>query len=121
MPAHQLLLLSDGLGDVQLRDIVLRGAARLNVPIGWIPGRLSEQNFNLEEPPTKASPWVGVLLNHLRVFRQRLETAGNMSQQDIDQVHRHFVWKLITKNTTVITLLGNDSMHSGCARLLSAA
>ena len=66
---------------------MLRAAARLNLPINWIPERLSEQNFNLEEPPTKSSPWVAVLLNHLRVFRQRLETAGGMSPEDVEQVH----------------------------------
>ena len=71
---------------LQLGDVVLKAAARLNLPIGWIPGRLSEQNFDLEEPPTKSSPWVGVLLNHLRVFHQRLETLGAINQQDINQV-----------------------------------
>jgi len=65
---------------------VLRAAARLNLPISWIPERLSEQNFNLEEPPTKASPWVGVLLNHLRVFRRSLESLGTMTPRDTDQV-----------------------------------
>lgn len=71
---------------MQLGDVVLREAARLNLPIDWIPNRLAEQNFDLEEPPTKASPWVGVLLNHLRVFHQRLETVGGMQRQDIAEV-----------------------------------
>lgn len=73
------------MGCLQLRDNVLRAAARLNVPIAWIPERLSEQNFALGEPPTKASPWVGVLLSHLRIFRQRLETA-KLSEQDVEHV-----------------------------------
>ena len=71
---------------LQLGDVILKTAARLNLPINWIPGRLSEQNFDLEEPPTKSSPWVGVLLNHLRVFHQRLETLGAINQHDINQV-----------------------------------
>ena len=71
---------------LQLGDIVLKAASRLNLPINWIPSRLSEQNFDLEEPPTKASPWVGVLLNHLRIFHQRLETLGATDQRDINQV-----------------------------------
>ena len=80
------LVTHDNIVFLQLRDTVLRAAARLNLPINWIPERLSEQNFNLEEPPTKSSPWVAVLLNHLRVFRQRLETAGGMSPEDVEQV-----------------------------------
>ncbi len=71
---------------LQLGDIVLKAASRLNLPINWIPSRVSEQNFDLEEPPTKASPWVGVLLNHLRIFHQRLETLGATDQRDINQV-----------------------------------
>ena len=70
----------------QLGDVILKAAARLNLPINWIPGRLSEQNFDLEEPPTKSSPWVGVLLNNVRVFHQRLETLGAINQHDINQV-----------------------------------
>lgn len=44
----------------QLRDMVLRAAARYNLPIRWLPDRLAEQNFNIDEPPTRASPWVKV-------------------------------------------------------------
>ena len=76
---------------MQLRDVVMRAAARLNLPITWIPERLGEQNFDLEEPPTRAAAWVGVLLNHLRVFRQRLQTAGSLSSADISEV-RPFLW-----------------------------
>lgn len=73
--------------DVQ--DFILRTAARLNLPIKWLPDRIAEQNFNLDEPPTKASAWVGVLLNqHLKVFRERLSTMPTLSTADIDQV-RH--------------------------------
>ena len=74
---------------LQLGDVVLLAAARLNLPLSWIPNRLAEQNFNLEEPPTKASPWVGVLLNHMRVFHQRLETVAAINQKDIHQVPQH--------------------------------
>ncbi len=45
---------------LQLRDMVLRAAARYNLPIRWLPDRMAEQNFNIEEPPTRASPWVKV-------------------------------------------------------------
>lgn len=65
---------------------MLRAAARLNLSIGWVPERLAEQNFDLEEPPTKHSPWVAVLLNHMRMFRQRLETAAGLSAPDVDLV-----------------------------------
>ena len=62
-------------------------AARLNLPIKWLPDRIAEQNFNLEEPPTKASAWVGALLNnHLKVFRERLSTMPMLSPADVDQV-----------------------------------
>ena len=62
-------------------------AARLNLPIKWLPDRIAEQNFNLEEPPTKASAWVGALLNnHLKVFRERLSTMPMLSPSDVDQV-----------------------------------
>lgn len=61
-------------------------AARLNLPIKWLPDRIAEQNFNLEEPPTKASAWVGALLNnHLKVFRERLSTMPMLSPSDVDQ------------------------------------
>ena len=50
-----------------MRDALLRAAARANLPVRWLPERLAEQNFNLEEPPTRASPWVAVLLSHLQV------------------------------------------------------
>lgn len=70
--------------DVQ--DFILRAAARLNLPIKWLPERMAEQNFNLEEPPTKASAWVGVLLNHLKVFRERLSTMPTLTPADVDQV-----------------------------------
>ena len=66
---------------------VLCVAARLNLPIKWLPDRIAEQNFNLEEPPTKASAWVGALLNnHLKVFRERLSTMPMLSPSDVDQV-----------------------------------
>ena len=52
-------------GDV--RDSILRTGARLNLPLRWLPDRLAEQNFNLDEPPSKAAPWVGVLLGHMQV------------------------------------------------------
>ena len=62
-------------------------AARLNLPIKWLPDRIAEQNFNLEEPPTKASAWVSALLNnHLKVFRERLSTMPMLSPSDVDQV-----------------------------------
>jgi hypothetical protein len=71
--------------DVQ--DFILRTAARLNLPIKWLPDRIAEQNFNLEEPPTKASAWVAVLLNqHLKVFRELLSTMPMLSTADVDQV-----------------------------------
>ncbi len=71
--------------DVQ--DFILRTAARLNLPIKWLPDRIAEQNFNLEEPPTKASAWVAVLLNqHLKVFRERLSTMPMLSTANVDQV-----------------------------------
>ena len=71
--------------DVQ--DFILRTAARHNLPIKWLPDRIAEQNFNLEEPPTKASAWVGVLLNqHLKVFRERLSTMPTLSESDVSQV-----------------------------------
>lgn len=74
--------------DVQ--DFILRTAARLNLPIKWLPDRIAEQNFNLEEPPTKASAWVAVLLNqHLKVFRERLSTMPMLSTADVDQVWHH--------------------------------
>ena len=80
--------------DVQ--DFILRTAARLNLPIKWLPDRIAEQNFNLEEPPTKASAWVGVLLNqHLKVFRERLSTMPTLSAADVNQVnaslHKQFL------------------------------
>ena len=69
------------------RFVSLCFAARLNLPIKWLPDRIAEQNFNLEEPPTKASAWVGVLLNnHLKVFRERLSTMPMLSPSDVDQV-----------------------------------
>ena len=81
--------------DVQ--DFILRAAARLNLPIKWLPDRIAEQNFNLEEPPTKASAWVGVLLsNHLQVFRERLSTMPTLTAADIDQVNQKYCCALST-------------------------
>ena len=62
---------------------MFRAAARLNVALGWVPERLAEGNFNLEEPPERASPWVGVLLSHLATFRQKLATAASLTPQDL--------------------------------------
>lgn len=71
--------------DVQ--DFILRTAARLNLPIKWLPDRIAEQNFNLDEPPSKASAWVDVLINqHLKVFRARLSTMPTLGTSDVDQV-----------------------------------
>ncbi|KAK9843494.1 hypothetical protein WJX81_005881 [Elliptochloris bilobata] len=72
-----------------VRDALLRAAARANLPVRWLPERLAEQNFNLEEPPTRASPWVVVLLSHLQALRQRLEAAGQLSAADVEAVWRH--------------------------------
>ena len=71
---------------VQLVEVVFRAAARLNVQLGWLPDRISESNFNLEEPPERASPWVGVLLNHLASFRQKLSTAASLTPDDVSSV-----------------------------------
>ena len=65
---------------------MLRAAARLNLPIRWLPERLAEQNWNLEEPPVRASPWVGVALGHARALRQRLDSAQGLAPRNIDQV-----------------------------------
>ena len=69
-----------------MQDFILRSAARLNLPIKWVPDRIAEQNFNLEEPPTTASAWVGVMLKHLQTFRQRLSTMPTLTTRDVDQV-----------------------------------
>ena len=69
-----------------VQDFILRSAARLNLPIKWVPDRIAEQNFNLEEPPTTASAWVGVMLKHLQTFRQRLSTMPTLTTRDVDQV-----------------------------------
>ena len=71
-------------GDV--RDVILRAAARLNVPIRWLPDRIADSNFNLEEPPSKASPWVPVLLGHLQTYVERLGTMPALSPADVHQV-----------------------------------
>ena len=84
--------------DVQ--DFILRAAARLNLPIKWLPDRIAEQNFNLEEPPTKASAWVGVLLsNHLKVFRERLSTMPTLTAADVDQVSRNWCVAMQVSNS----------------------
>ena len=69
-----------------MQDYILRVAARLNLPIKWLPERIAEQNFNLEEPPTNASAWTAVLLQHMRNFRQHLSTMPTVTPHDIDQV-----------------------------------
>ena len=71
---------------VQLRDMVLRAAARYNLPIRWLPERLAEQNFNIQEPPSKASPWVRVLMGHLQSLRQRLDSQAGLTPADISEV-----------------------------------
>ena len=77
---------------LQLRDVILTAGARLNLPISWLPERLSEQNFNLEEPPTKASPWVGVLYQHAKKFWQHLASIESMSDEDRLQVLELSPW-----------------------------
>jgi hypothetical protein len=71
---------------LQLRDMVLRAAARYNLPIRWLPDRLAEQNFALEEPPAKPSPWVKVLMSHLQKLRQSLEHSQGLSSANVDEV-----------------------------------
>lgn len=89
--------------DVQ--DFILRTAARLNLPIKWLPDRIAEQNFNLDEPPTKASAWVGVLLNqHLKVFRERLSTMPTLSTADIDQVRHALCTSQVTKRKRTVKM-----------------
>ena len=73
-------------GTPQLRDTVLRAGARHNLPIRWLPDRLAEQNFNIGEPPTRASPWVRVLLGHLAAFRQRMAGMPGLAPADVDEV-----------------------------------
>ena len=71
---------------VQLRDMVLRAAARSNLPIRWLPDRLAEQNFAIGEPPSKASPWVRVLMGHLQSLRQRLDGQAGLTPADVTEV-----------------------------------
>ena len=71
---------------MQLRDMVLRAAARYNLPIRWLPDRLAEQNFAMQEPPSKASPWVTVLLGHLQTLRQRLNSQAGLAAADVAEV-----------------------------------
>ena len=71
---------------VQLRDMVLRAAARYNLPIRWLPDRLAEQNFAMQEPPSKASPWVQVLIGHLKSLRQRLDSQAGLTAADVAEV-----------------------------------
>lgn len=71
---------------MQLRDMVLRAAARYNLPIRWLPDRLAEQNFAMQEPPSKASPWVKVLLGHLQTLRQRLNSQEGLAAADVVEV-----------------------------------
>lgn len=66
--------------------MVLRAAARYNLLIRWLPDRLAEQNFNIGEPPAKASPWVGVLMGHLQKLRQSLEHTQGLSPANTDEV-----------------------------------
>lgn len=75
--------------DMQLVEVMYRAVARLNVQLGWVPDRLAEGNFNLEEPPERASPWVGVLLSHLATFRQKLDTAASLTPDDLALVRAH--------------------------------
>ena len=70
----------------QLRDMVLRAAARSNLPIRWLPDRLAEQNFAMGEPPSKASPWVRVLMGHLQSLRQRLDAQAGLTPADVTEV-----------------------------------
>lgn len=71
---------------MQLVEVIFRAAARLNVQLNWVPERLAEGNFNLEEPPERASPWVGVLLSHLANWRQKLDTAASLTAEDFSLV-----------------------------------
>ena len=71
---------------MQLRDMVLRAAARYNLPIRWLPDRLAEQNFAIQEPPSKASPWVRVLMGHLQSLRQRLDSQQGLTSADVTEV-----------------------------------
>ncbi len=88
-------------GDV--RDVILRAAARLNVPIRWLPDRLAEQNFNLEEPPSRASPWVPILLGHLQTFVERLVDMSALTPADVHQVRAYlqYLVMLIQHNLQV--------------------
>ncbi|BDA40427.1 Syndetin [Coccomyxa sp. Obi] len=72
-----------------LRDMVLRAAARYNLPIRWLPDRLAEQNFNIEEPPTRASPWVKVLMGHAAKLRQSLDASPGLTPANIEELWRH--------------------------------
>ena len=84
-PCKTVTMMLQAAGDV--RDVILRAAARLNVPIRWLPDRIADSNFNLEEPPSKASPWVPILLAHLQTFVERLTTMPTLSPADVHQVH----------------------------------
>ena len=68
---------------------MLRAASRYNLPIRWLPERLAEQNFGIQEPPSKASPWVRVLLGHLQSLRQRLASQEALTPADVTEVGRH--------------------------------
>jgi hypothetical protein len=74
---------------------VLRAAARHALPIRWLPERVAEQNFNIGEPPTRASPWARVLLGHLAAFRQALAGQAALSPADVDEAR--FLQPLLSK------------------------
>jgi hypothetical protein len=67
---------------------MFRGAARANLALSWLPERLVEQNWNLEEPPTKAGRWVATVLHTAKQLRYKLDTAEGLSTADKDLVDK---------------------------------
>lgn len=103
---------------LQLRDMVLRAAARYNLPIRWLPDRLAEQNFNIEEPPTRASPWVKVSSRSFRVeglgintMEDECTTSDSPCPGEQPEVH---VCAGVTCNTPAMAVSGVNRWVAPC-------
>ncbi len=74
-----------------VRDAVLRTAARLNLPLVWLPDAVSACTFHLPEPPVKHNPWVDQLLGASRMFRDRLAAMEGLSQEHLQLLWQHAI------------------------------
>ena len=66
--------------------MLFRGAARLSLPLGPLAGRISGEDYDLQEPSDATSEWVDLLSGLLGGLQERLQAAASLPDRAVHQV-----------------------------------